>query len=129
MRAHWPIVVSIPRVPPSGNQIVKGRMHFHAYKDLRRTWEMELAGQVTEVQRRRLRGAASEGAMLVEIAVTRARELEDDNLVSGCKPVRDACANVGFVMSDGAVDATFRYSQAKKPGRGFTLITFRPRPA
>ena len=40
--------------------------------------------------------------------------LDDDNLIAGCKSLRDACTHHGIVLGDEEDKATFSYDQVKQ---------------
>lgn len=40
--------------------------------------------------------------------------LDDDNLIGGCKSLRDACTHYGIILDDDESSATFGYDQVKQ---------------
>lgn len=58
------------------------------------------------------------------ITITRVggRKLDDDNLISGCKALRDGIADWLFI-DDGSDKLTWRYEQRKEPNAAYAEIT------
>lgn len=90
------IIIEIPRVPPSLNDL-RGRKYRnpHDYKRLRELWAMELAVKFSASERRKLFEASRDRVIngkkvAVTIIARRKRLLDQDNLAGGVKPVLDA---------------------------------------
>ena len=70
-----------------------------------------------KTQKNRRRGPA----YLVTFISVRVRELDDDNLIGGCKPLRDAVAE-HLGLADDKKSIKFAYGQVVSPGEQGTIV-------
>lgn len=88
-------------VPPSGNELRRKYRHWAAYARLREQWVdwVFAAFLGTDVYLSEMPGQTKERAR-VSIHVCRSRELDEDNLTAGLKPLYDALKKCGFIVND-----------------------------
>lgn len=109
------LTITVPRVPPSGNELRRQYRHWAAYKNLKVSWEQEFAYCTPAPIYKELRelcGCANGVGYKIHLHVRigriadrlgRPRLLDHDNAIAGLKPVLDALKNkkpVGFIWDD-----------------------------
>lgn len=103
--AAQPMIISVPLVPPSPNELRRKYKHPHAYRKLRKLWEQELFYGASSARHRNEQiFFADHGVkMRVRITVFHAREFDADNLAGAQKPILDALVNIGFIKDDSSI--------------------------
>ncbi len=114
----------IPMVPPSGNVMRRKYRNYHVYAGLRNTWQSTIRAFLPPG---RHSYELVERMMRVTITVEHKRFYDQDNLVSGCKPVLDSLTNLGLIRNDSAHWIELHVEQVKGPNCE-TLIEVMPCP-
>jgi hypothetical protein len=95
------MIITVPLVPPSPNELRRKYRNPHAYRRLRKLWEDELFyGASCSRHRAELIDAAKKGRMRVQITVHHPRIFDQDNLPGALKPILDALVNIHFLAND-----------------------------
>ena len=140
---NFPVIIEIPLEVPSGNDYRQGGKyhHPHAYKRLREEWHLLIFVklQFSSACGRRLQQWVQDNRpkMRVQFTCYRKRRIEQDNLDSGLKPVRDCLvipkrshpSGLGLIVDDSEkwlVEAPPKQELAGKGMRGWTRIEISP---
>ena len=140
---NWPIIIEVPLEVPSGNAYRQGGKyhHPHAYKRLREEWQLLIFVKLrfSSARGRRLQQWVKDNRpkMKVQFTCYRKRRIEQDNLDSGLKPVRDCLvmpkrshpSGLGLIVDDSEkwlVEAPPKQELVGKGMRGFTVIEISP---
>lgn len=111
------ITIEIPLPTPSLNKLQ--RMHFHARKRLRDSYERIFRARTTSLTR-----ALPSQFRRVKIVRYGPRQLDHDNLVGGCKPVLDALKRAGLIWDDSPAFLAVDYRQLKAaPKQARTVVS------
>jgi hypothetical protein len=95
------MILTIPDVPPSPNELRRKYKSPYAYKKLRESWEWGLVCAAAPHHRDELRKQAQRpGKLWVQITVHHNRVTDEDNLVGSQKPVLDALVRTGYLAND-----------------------------
>ncbi len=103
--------LTLPREVQSGNALAY--RHWRVRHADKTAW----VSMLSIVLLRGVKIPPATGKRRVEITAYRKRTLDDDNMVSGCKHLRDALINVGLIKDDNAKCAEFVYRQALRSAR------------
>jgi hypothetical protein len=101
-----PITLVMKREVLSGNTLAYG--HWRNRSKDRKNWE---AWILHALSKDRPANAKATGHRIVQIVAHRKRTLDDDNLSSGCKHLRDALITTGLLIDDNKKGAKFSYEQ------------------
>lgn len=96
------MILNVPGVPPSPNELRRKYRSPSAYKALRTSWENSLAYgcQGTEEKLHWIREARLAKRVMVRVCLYHRRLYDPDNLVGSLKPVLDALVNIGYLKGD-----------------------------
>lgn len=95
------MIISVPLVPPSPNELRRKYRHPMAYRRLRKLWEDALFyGASCARHRNEQIELAKTTRMKVQIIVHHTKEFDQDNLPGACKPILDALVNIEFLKND-----------------------------
>lgn len=97
------IVIEVPGIPPSPNELRRKYRNPHAYKRLRERWEHDLAYGLSggAHQRKALTSESQTRRMAVQVTLYHARLFDADNLTGALKPVLDALVRIHYLKDDG----------------------------
>ncbi len=138
---NFPVIIEIPLEVPSGNAYRQGGKYAHpkAYMELRNTWSQFIACRLGGPKLRRLQNFvfACKPKMRVQFTCYRKRRIEQDNLDTGLKPVRDCLvmpkrshpSGLGLIVDDSQewlVEAPPKQELVGKGMRAFTRIEISP---
>lgn len=121
----------IDRKPPSLNELLalhnrtafsptkRGRAIAYAkLKWIRTSW----ADDMPQIRDEEL-ATGKRSVKLTRLIGHRERAYDDDNFIGGCKPIRDALVDMGYILGDDATKAIFVYAQEKsEPGDPGLLV-------
>ena len=140
-KIQWPLVIEVPLSVPSGNAYRPGGeyRHWAKYKRLREEWEGWIVFKLGGPKLRRLQKWVLENRpkMRVQFTCYRKRRIEQDNLDTGLKPVRDCLvvskrshpSGLGLIVDDSQewlVEATPKQCLVPRGMRGWTKIEISP---
>jgi hypothetical protein len=95
------MILTIPDIPPSPNELRRKYRTPWAYKGLRETFEYALLCSVGAHHRSFLKlQARKSGKLWVQMTLHHVGTYDDDNLAASQKPVLDALVNIGFLAGD-----------------------------
>ena len=95
------MMITVPLVPPSPNELRRKYRNPHVYRKLRKLWEQELFyGASCARHRNELIALAKKSKMTVAITVFHSREFDVDNLAGSQKPILNALKNIHFIRDD-----------------------------
>jgi hypothetical protein len=95
------MILTIPEVPPSPNELRRKYKTPWAYKKLRDMFEYALLASVGPHHRHALKEQAKKsGKLWVQMTLHHVGTYDDDNLAGSQKPVLDALVNIGFLAGD-----------------------------
>ncbi len=124
----WPVIFSVPIVPPSPNALRRAYRDRFAYRRLRMTWESYLFAALSLDARNELRSLAHRKAkMVVTIEIVHGQLYDEDNLVGSVKPVLDALVNIGVLADDSSEYLKLRVEQRQQKSAQ-TRIWMEPAP-
>lgn len=110
--------IVVPMVPPSGNQMRRKYRHPFAYQKLRDGWKRTIWAMGTAGRNGVKAGNAR---LLVKIHVEHSRLYDEDNLVSGCKPILDSLKGLGYIKDDSPEHIELEITQEKSIERQTTI--------
>ena len=97
------MMIRVPLVPPSPNELRRKYRHPHAYRKLRKLWEAELLyGASCSRHRNELIALAEKSIVTVQITVHHTHAFDMDNLMGAQKVILDALRNIHFLANDDA---------------------------
>ena len=138
---NWPVIIEVPLEVPSGNAYRQGGKYAHwaNYKLLRDRWQDWIVAKLGGPELRRLRKwvLKNQPKMRVQFTCYRKRRIEQDNLDSGLKPVRDCLviakrshpSGLGLIVDDSEKwleEGTPKQELVGKEMRGWTRIEISP---
>lgn len=95
------ILITIPRVPPSGNELRRKYRHWAVYKQLKTSWAWDLKSYCGGPETFYLiTGATLKIKMRLHFNIGRKRLLDKDNAYAGVKPIVDAARELKFIYQD-----------------------------
>jgi hypothetical protein len=138
---NFPVIIEIPLEVASGNAYRQGGNlhHPHAYKRLREEWSCGIAIRLGARKLHALQKWVEKNRpkMRVQFTCHRKRRIEQDNLDSGLKPVRDCLviakrshpSGLGLIVDDSEkwlVEGTPKQILVPRGMRGWTRIEISP---
>ena len=138
---NFPVIIEVPLEVPSGNAYRQGGNlhHSHAYKRHREGWSCGIAIRLGARKLHALQKWVLENrpTMKVQFTCYRKRRIEQDNLDSGLKPVRDCLvipkrshpSGLGLIVDDSQerlVEVPPKQELVGKGMRGWTKIEISP---
>lgn len=128
----FPLEITIPRVPPSANELKRKYRNPHVYKRLREMWEQEIMVAIRPEIRNRIRGFIHKtdppAKMRLVVRCFRKRLLDTDNLYASLKPVLDSMVSLNLLHDDSEKFLSLEVSQ-DTTGKGLkpkTILTLCP---
>lgn len=138
---NFPVIIEVPMEVPSGNAYRQGGKYsnIHAYKNLREQFSALIYIKLGARKLHRLQKWVLQNRpkMRVQFTCCRKRRIEQDNLDSGLKPVRDCLvmpkrshpSGLGLIVDDSEKwleEATPKQELVGKGMRGWTKIEISP---
>lgn len=98
------MIITVPLIPPSPNELRRKYRSPYAYKKLRELWEHNLfySGSCARHRNELIEFAKKPTVISVQVTIHHSREFDADNLVGALKPILDALRNIGFIKDDDA---------------------------
>lgn len=99
------LTITVPRVPPSGNELRRQYRHWAALKRLKLAWmdDVVYCSEIKDHLALRELCGKTKGVgykIHLHIRIGRRKILDQDNAEAGLKPVLDALRAVGFIWDD-----------------------------
>ena len=110
--------ITVPMVPPSGNQMRRQYRHPFAYLKLRDSWQRTIWALAK-------RQPAMEVKAAVKLHVEHGRLYDEDNLIAGCKPILDSLKRLSLIRDDSPEFLELTVTQEKSRERQ-TIIEVMP---
>ncbi len=122
------MIITVPLVPPSPNELRRKYRNPHAYRRLRQLWEHNLFYSACSVENRNelIEMVNSGSRMIVEITIHHLGRFDDDNLAGAQKPILDALVNIGFLKGDSLEHLCLKVARQVKSTEKKTVVVIMP---